>query len=290
MEKGVSALERAAGEGDGAALVQSASEATDTLSHAVGYVLALQQLAAEGRVPAEGLQQYGAGLEARVGAAQGLLHTLLSQAIQARLAAASWPPPLSATGGEGGGGEEAGAGWPGFAAAPGGEAALTELQQLAVPLLTLQRVVQHAEFAALAAAPEGLTQEGPVLWIAEELAAPLAARLRHHFAEGLPTDRADKPEWLFATVLRAARQLAPHAQAFQVGGCLRRGPGCLAEPCRRGRSLWWMQGIAGVSASLPASQPPMPVRACAPPHLPNMPWCPTQPHVRWRPTSWDPKP
>lgn len=214
VEKAARMADKAAGEDASAALVESASEATNYFSQAMGYVLALQQLSAGGRVPADTLQAYGGSLAARVEAAQGQLHALLSAAIQQRLAAAQWPPPLAASEVDGGVAAPASdaASWPGWDAAPGGEAALVELQQLCIALLTLQRSVQHAQFAALAEAP---SQEGPVLWVAEELAAPLEARLRHHFAEGLPTDRADKPEWLFATVQRAARQLAPHAQALQ---------------------------------------------------------------------------
>lgn len=118
------------------------------------------------------------------------------------------------------------------------------------------------------------SQEGPLLWVAEELAQPLAERLRHHFASksligacgaagrpapgpplcapgcrsaelappvassrpfpalmtaavsdssagGLPTDRADRPEWLFATALKAAQQCCPLAQELQP---------CVGEP------------------------------------------------------------
>jgi hypothetical protein len=32
--------------------------------------------------------------------------------------------------------------------------------------------------------------------------APIAAKLRKHFASGLATDRADRPEWLFSTALK----------------------------------------------------------------------------------------
>ena len=46
----------------------------------------------------------------------------------------------------------------------------------------------------------------PLLWPIVELAAPLEGKLRHHFASGLPTDRPDRPEWLFGTALRAAQE------------------------------------------------------------------------------------
>ncbi len=57
--------------------------------------------------------------------------------------------------------------------------------------------------------------EGPLLWAVQELAAPLEARLRHHFASGLPTDRPDRPEWLFATALRVAREAGPQLAPLQ---------------------------------------------------------------------------
>ena len=59
----------------------------------------------------------------------------------------------------------------------------------------------------------------PLLWPVLELAAPLEAKLRHHFASGLPTDRLDRPQWLFDTALRVAREggtaLAPLQRALQ---------------------------------------------------------------------------
>ena len=61
--------------------------------------------------------------------------------------------------------------------------------------------------------------EPPLLWPIMELAAPLEAKLRHHFASGLPTDRVDRPEWLFGTALRVAREggvaLTPLQPALQ---------------------------------------------------------------------------
>lgn len=92
-------------------------------------------------MPVAQLQQYARGLLARVEGAQQGLRALLGAAIQQRLKATHWPPPLT-VGGEGGG--EGGAAWRGFAAA--GEASMGELQQLLVLLLTLQRASQHEEF------------------------------------------------------------------------------------------------------------------------------------------------
>jgi hypothetical protein len=136
-------------------------------------------------VPIERLQQYATGLLARLDAAQRGLRSILSTAVQQRLAAAHWPPPLSVSGDAAEAAPAAAAGaaaWRGFAAG-GGEAVASELQQLLVVLLTLQRASQHEQFSALAEA----SQEGPLLWAAEELAAPLADRLRHHFAGEQPT-------------------------------------------------------------------------------------------------------
>ena len=57
--------------------------------------------------------------------------------------------------------------------------------------------------------------EGPLLWAVQELASPLEARLRHHFASGLPTDRLDRPEWLYTTALRVAREAGPQLAPLQ---------------------------------------------------------------------------
>lgn len=132
-------------------------------------------------MPIQRLQQHAASLLSKMGAVQQGLRSLLSTTIQQRLSTAHWPPPLAVSG-EGGaaasGAPENGAAFKGFAAA--GEAVAAELQQLLVLLLTLQRASQHQQFSELSEA----IQEGPLLWVAEELAAPLAQRLRHHFAGG----------------------------------------------------------------------------------------------------------
>lgn len=58
--------------------------------------------------------------------------------------------------------------------------------------------------------------EGPPLWGVAELAAPLVARLRRHFGGGgMPTDRADRPEWLLATAARLAADLGPAIAPLQ---------------------------------------------------------------------------
>lgn len=61
------------------------------------------------------------------------------------------------------------------------------------------------------------SSEGPpALWAVDELAVPIAERLRLHFTTGQPTDRADKPEWLFSTAVRVTRQLAPEVAPLQA--------------------------------------------------------------------------
>jgi hypothetical protein len=57
--------------------------------------------------------------------------------------------------------------------------------------------------------------EPPVLWAVEEIAAPITERLQAHFASGRPTDRPEKPEWLFELALRITRQLAPGTAPLQ---------------------------------------------------------------------------
>lgn len=48
------------------------------------------------------------------------------------------------------------------------------------------------------------------------MAAPLVARLRRHFGgQGMPTDRVDRPEWLFATAARLAADLSPALTPLQ---------------------------------------------------------------------------
>ena len=57
--------------------------------------------------------------------------------------------------------------------------------------------------------------EAPVLWAIEEVAGPVTERLQAHFASGRPTDRPEKPEWLFGLALRMTRQLAPGTAPLQ---------------------------------------------------------------------------
>jgi hypothetical protein len=66
--------------------------------------------------------------------------------------------------------------------------------------------------------PEQLAvvSSAPVLWIAEELAAPLSAKLLHYFGNGQPAGQLDKPEWLLNTVFRLCKENAPHVEFLQV--------------------------------------------------------------------------
>jgi phage tail tape-measure protein len=90
-----------AGSAEAAALLQALGEAVDGFSNAVGYAIAVQQLTEQGKVPIQRLQQQAASLLARVDSVQQGLRSLLSSALQQRLAAAHWPPPLAVSG-EGG--------------------------------------------------------------------------------------------------------------------------------------------------------------------------------------------
>lgn len=222
---------------------------------------ALPRTADQGKVPIERLRQYAASWLARVDATQAGLRSVLSSAIQARLAAAHWPPSLAVSGEDGaaaGPGADAGAAFRGFEAA-GAEAA-AELSQLLTTLTTLQRAAQHERFTALGQA----SQEGPLLWAAEELAAPLAERLRHHFAGGLPTDRPDRPEWLFATALKAAQQCAPLTQELQpcIGELRSRScrAAAVAEGLRCGRCSAEALLRVPPSSANPATARPTPPR------------------------------
>ena len=59
------------------------------------------------------------------------------------------------------------------------------------------------------------TTDRPFLEVLQLIAQPVAERLKLHFASGRSTDRVDKPEWLFHTALRLARELSPWFEALQ---------------------------------------------------------------------------
>lgn len=120
------------------------------------------------------------------------LRRQLSAGFQAALGAAGWPPPFLSAG------DEAGGAWRGLDS--------PDVRGAALQLTLLQR-----------SAGEAAQNEGP--WVAQELAAGVGAALRRHFASSsAPTDRADRPEWLLAITLRAARVCC--AAAYQLQGVL----------------------------------------------------------------------
>lgn len=129
---------------------------------------------------------------------------LLTKSMEQMLKNAKWPPPVVNT--EASLEEQGGAQWPGFEARLGATG-LQHLQYICSLLISLQVAYSIEEFRN--------NTNLPVLWPLEVLAAPLASTLSHHFAQGLPTDRADKPEWLFATVLNIIKQCAPHTAELQ---------------------------------------------------------------------------
>lgn len=132
---------------------------------------------------------------------------LLIGSMEKMLKVAKWPPPVVNT--EASLEEQGGAEWPGFEARLGSDG-LQHLQYICSLLISLQVAYNIEEFQ------NNSNNNLPVLWPLEVLAAPLASMLRHHFAQGLPTDRADKPEWLFATALNITRQCAPHTAELQA--------------------------------------------------------------------------
>jgi len=158
--------------------------------------------------------------------------------IDAHLAECSWPPPLVAAGG----GSEA----PGAAASPNPKAAaaaaaasappaspaqfsdpdrataVAALQRLMIALMRLQRADQKAAFDALERPGQPLAamagDGAPLLWVAQQLAAPLERELRRHFGNGAAAGRLDRPEWMLRTVLRLTQELGPQLDFLQVGG------------------------------------------------------------------------
>lgn len=207
-ERAVRAVEKAHADGDAAALLRAVSEAVQAgVGGGAGSTsIPGAAAAAEGSVLGR-LQGHAARLRGRASQAQATLRALLGEAVQARLAALHWPPPLSLT-------SAAAGAAPAWATLEEGCEAAAELRGLLSALLSLQLAVQPDSFEA--PADSGDTQplaELPVLWVAEELARPVAHWLAHHFAGGLPTDRPDRPEWLFAAALAAVRQCAPPASS-----------------------------------------------------------------------------
>uniref|UniRef100_A0A1D1ZRM1 RAD50-interacting protein 1 n=2 Tax=Auxenochlorella protothecoides TaxID=3075 RepID=A0A1D1ZRM1_AUXPR len=172
--------------------------AVDALAHAVraaaGVVDDARLAAHTNTTPSshEVLRALSNALAADLAHLSARLRRQLSAGFQAALGAAGWPPPFLSAG------DEAGGAWRGLDS--------PDVRGAALQLTLLQR-----------SAGEAAQNEGP--WVAQELAAGVGAALRRHFASSsAPTDRADRPEWLLAITLRAARVCC--AAAYQLQGVL----------------------------------------------------------------------
>ncbi|KAL4536055.1 hypothetical protein Ndes2526A_g05602 [Nannochloris sp. 'desiccata'] len=229
-EKLSRSADRAFNDGDAANYVREFSDAVDGFSQAMGYAIAVEQIAEQGQLSSSpALLHHGATAVARVYATGVTLRGMLSAAAQQALKKCSWPPPImgdtlldspTGTGDSPYPSDERKVEFTGFSNATDTDA-VAVVQHVFIIQLTLQRAMEYKKFAALTrsgADNVGTDDVGPtvpVLWPAEELVAGVSAWLQHHFAQGLPTDRADKPEWLFAASLKAARQCAPYAEELQ---------------------------------------------------------------------------
>jgi len=214
-----------------AAVLDAAGEAVAAAAMAAAACEAAATLPSTG-VPAA-LTAHAAAALARTRAATDRLTAALRAALGRAAAAAGWPPPfVSASGAAAGGPLPAWAGWEEHPAS-GDEAC-----RLVAALVALQRAVTPGRFARAGVVAEGEEEEeegagpptgappaaapalleGPPLWWAAELAAPLGARLAALFTPaGAPADAPDKPEWLFAAALRAATAAAAGAAPLQPG-------------------------------------------------------------------------
>lgn len=61
-----------------------------------------------------------------------------------------------------------------------------------------------------------IAAEGPALWAVEQLAQPLADRLRSHFGPGRPMDQPDRPEGLLSLIIRLTKAHAPLLAPLQA--------------------------------------------------------------------------
>ncbi|KAK9817674.1 hypothetical protein WJX72_000495 [[Myrmecia] bisecta] len=215
LEKALRSVERSSGSGDASDLegyLAALGDAIAAHSTASDQCEVLAQLPSAG-VPAE-LRQHADRVLSRAALAQDKLVASLRSALHELLSQAGWPPPIA--GGAAGkassadAGDSSGVRWQGFQAVDAEVA--TDIQRVLAAFIALQRSVQRTSFEA--GIRDGL-EEGPLLWAVEQIAAPLTDQLRLHFASGQPTDRIDKPEWLFGTALRLTRQLAPLLEPLQ---------------------------------------------------------------------------
>jgi RAD50-interacting protein 1 len=226
-EKLSRSAERAFNDGDAANYVREFSDAVDGFSQAMGYAIAVEQIAEQGQLSTSpALLHHGSTAVSRVYATGMTLRGMLSAAAQQALKKCAWPPPImgdtvldsTITGdrSNASGGTISKTEFTGFSNAIDTDA-VAIVQHVCIIQLTLQRAMEYKKFAALGSIDNEFDGSlvAPVLWPAEELVAGVSAWLQHHFAQGLPTDRADKPEWLFAAAIKAARQCAPYAEELQ---------------------------------------------------------------------------
>ncbi|BDA46253.1 probable RAD50-interacting protein 1 [Coccomyxa sp. Obi] len=211
LEKLLRACERAAAANDLQAFLSGVAEAVAAHSAAAEKCESVAQLPSAG-VPLQ-LCELADGSLARAAGAQDKLVTCLRGVLRQRLAAVGWPPPVTlGSGAANGSRNDNQEQWNGFQQTD--PQALDDLNKIAAAFIALQRSVQRSSFeAGVQVSSEG---ETPELWAVEEVAAPITERLRAHFAAGRPTDRADRPEWLFETALRLVRQLAPATAPLQA--------------------------------------------------------------------------
>mmetsp|Transcript_34775 Transcript_34775/g.98590 ORF Transcript_34775/g.98590 Transcript_34775/m.98590 type:complete len:731 (-) Transcript_34775:17-2209(-) len=202
LEQSVKQLSSADSENTGGAGAESFSElAAQAVSASAGTTYHCNTLRPLLQDTSSGLPQplvsYAADVMAHVQASLRTLRSCLSTAFSSALERAGWPPAMDG-------------GAPAFESC--GKDDLRLLYELTGFLTETQRNLDPETFSAPEEPRGGSPPPGPLLlWAAELLVEPLRKKLTYHFAGGLQTDRMDKPEWMFAQVLRMAREVAPEA-------------------------------------------------------------------------------
>ncbi|KAK9798572.1 hypothetical protein WJX73_010536 [Symbiochloris irregularis] len=168
-------------------------------------------------VPSQLLEQADLALEA-ADRMQEKLVTSLGHVIRQQLGLLGWPPPLvaSAPGPALGPPTSQEPQWQGLEAA--NEQVVSNVQQAMSTLVVVQRAVQCTSFLLETDAAEGggsPPADAPPLWAVEQLAQPLAERLRLHFGPGRPMDQPDRPELLLSLVARLTHDVAPSLAPLQ---------------------------------------------------------------------------
>jgi len=207
-EKIARPVERASTIGDTAAFLASIPDAVGACCNVLQTARLLRQTLESDAADTfnSSLDKQASQLFKRTDELLATIKMFLTGSMAEMLKVAKWPPPIVNT--EASFEEQGGAQWPGFEARLGSDG-LQHLQYMCSLLVSLQVAYNIEEFQ------NNSSNNLPVMWPLEVLAAPLASTLSHHFAQGLPTDRADKPEWLFATALNITRQCAPHTAELQ---------------------------------------------------------------------------